>query len=89
MRGINSAKLCEGIMTGVFKTQQRELFLNYSVATVPDKAVVVSRIEDEFNYRDINDIMNHKVNYLRVPPLATPSLLLSLSSIKSPTKIPL
>jgi len=65
MRGINSAKLCDGIMTGVFKTQQRELFLNYSASTVPDKAVVVSRIEDEFNYRDINDIMNHKVIYLR------------------------
>ena len=65
MRGINSAKLYDGIMTGVFKTQQRELFLNYSAPTVPDKAVVVSRIEGEFNYRDINDIMNHKVIYLR------------------------
>lgn len=65
MRGLNSTKLCDGIMTGVFKTQQRELFLNFSAPIVPDKTVVVSRIEDEFNFRTISDIVNHKVVYLR------------------------
>jgi len=65
MRGITSTKHCKGIMTGVFKTKAREQFLNYSLPIVADKAVVVSRIEDNFIYTKMTDLLNHKIVYLR------------------------
>ncbi|NQZ33808.1 MAG: transporter substrate-binding domain-containing protein [Oceanospirillaceae bacterium] len=64
-RGIEMTKSCAGIMAGVFKTEQREMFLNYSQAIVADKAVVVSRLEDNFIYKKLEDLLNHKISYLR------------------------
>lgn len=63
-RGINSTKLCDGIMTGVFKTKVRQTFFNYSLPIVADRAVVISRANEPIDFQSINDLLKHKVVYL-------------------------
>ena len=63
-RGINSTKLCNGIMTGVFKTPLREEYLSYSLPIMSDQAMIISRASDPFNYQSMSDLLNQKIAFL-------------------------
>jgi len=64
-RGLKQTKRCHGLMTGVFKTKEREKSLSYSLPIVPDKAVVVTRADSTFEYKKISDLNGKHIAYLR------------------------
>ncbi|MBL4631863.1 MAG: transporter substrate-binding domain-containing protein, partial [Paraglaciecola sp.] len=64
-RGLELTKQCRGIMTGVFKTDKRQQFLSYSIAIVPDEAVVITRADSQFRYEKIDDLRGRTIAYLR------------------------
>lgn len=64
-RGMAMAGQCLGIMTGVFKTRERELNLRYSEALVADDYVMVVRRHEAFEFTDIQSLKGKRVTHLR------------------------
>jgi len=64
-RGLELTKKCEGMMTGVFKTKERQKSLSYSLPIVPDKAVVITRADSTFEYKKMSDLNDKHIAYLR------------------------
>jgi len=64
-RGLELTKKCEGLMTGVFKTKERQKSLSYSLPIVPDKAVIITRADSAFEYKEMSDLNDKHIAYLR------------------------
>jgi len=64
-RGLKQTQKCNGLMTGVFKTKERQKSLSYSLPIVPDKAVVVTRADSKFEYKKMSDLNDKHIAYLR------------------------
>jgi len=64
-RGLKQTKQCNGLMTGVFKTKERQKSLSYSLPIVPDKAVVITRADSTFEYKKMSDLNGKRIAYLR------------------------
>jgi len=64
-RGLERTKKCDGLMTGVFKTKERQKSLSYSLPIVPDKAVLITRADSSFEYKKMSDLSGKLIVYLR------------------------
>jgi polar amino acid transport system substrate-binding protein len=64
VRAMAETRACKGLMVGVFLSPERQEFLSYSAAIVPDNVGLVTRAGNPFVYARSEDLKGKSVTFL-------------------------